>query len=75
MRKDAFIKIKLTAMDLDETVLHNDGSIFSFTKQVLTKLVAYETKKEYENFITSTSEAVVCNMTVASFCILVMQTD
>ncbi len=34
------MKIRLIALDLDETVLHNDGSISLFTKQILTQLAA-----------------------------------
>lgn len=34
------MKIKLIALDLDETVLHNDGSLSVFTKQILIQVVA-----------------------------------
>lgn len=34
------MKIKLIALDLDETLLHNDGSLSIFTKQVLTQVAA-----------------------------------
>lgn len=34
------MKIKLIALDLDETVLHNDGSFSAFTKRILTQIAA-----------------------------------